>query len=83
MQCSGSGSEGAVNGSSGCENQGLCEVEMAGLNYGRQRLCGARAAESSSVKARSHRALASTGGGSGYGCSKGDSRLRYGREKMK
>ena len=117
VQCSGSGNEGAVNGSSGYENQGLCaaangsghrmlvrtgstatvatttdgywqrqsklsqghgatdpaveartrtgEAGAIGLNYGRQRLCGAHAAESSSVRARSCRAQAGTGGGSG------------------
>ena len=35
---------------------GAGEAEAAGLNYGRQRLCGARAAESSSVRAQSCRA---------------------------
>ena len=62
---------------------GAGKVEAAGLSYSRQRLCGARAAESSSVRARSCRAMAGAGGGSGYGCGKGDSGLRYGREKMK
>ena len=44
---------------------GTGEAGAAGLSYGRQRLCGARAAESSSVKARSCRAQAGAGGGSG------------------
>ena len=70
-------------GGSGCEHQGSCEAKAARLSYGRQRLYGARVTESSSVKARSCRALAGTGGGSGYRYSKGDSGLRYGREKMK
>ena len=50
---------------------GVGKVDLAGLIYGRQRLCGARAAESSSVRARSCRALACAGGGSGYGGGKG------------
>ena len=62
---------------------GAGEAEAVGLNYGGQRLCGARAAESSSVRARSCRALVGAGGGSGYDYGKGDSELRYGREKMK
>ena len=54
-----------------------------GLSYGRQRLCGGRATESSSVRERSCRALAGAGWGSGGGDGRGDSGFRYGREKMK
>ena len=46
---------------------------VAGLSYDRQRLCGARGAESSSVRARSCRAQAGASGGSG-----GGSRLQQG-----
>ena len=51
-------------------------------------LSGARAVESSSVRARSCRVVAGAGSGSGagqaaQGCGKGDSGLRFGREKMK
>ena len=46
---------------------GTGEVGAAGLSYGRQRLCGARAVESSSVRARSCRAQADAGCGSGGG----------------
>ena len=41
---------------------GAGEPEAAGLSYGRKRLYGARAAENSSVRARSCRALAGAGG---------------------
>ena len=41
---------------------GTGEAEAVWLSYGRQRLYGARAAESSSVRARSCRALAGAGG---------------------
>ena len=55
----------------------------AGLSYGRQWLGGGRVTESSSVKDRSCMALAGAGWGSGGGADRGDSGLRYGREKMK
>ena len=55
----------------------------AGLSYGRERLCGGRATESSSVRDRSCRALAGAGWGSGGDAGRDDSGLRYGREKMK
>ena len=50
------------------KTRAMCEAETVGLSYGRQRLCGARAAESSSVRAQSCRALAGVGGGYGCGC---------------
>ena len=46
---------------------GTGEAEAAWLSYGRQRLYGARAAESSSVRARSCRALAGAGGSGAQG----------------
>ena len=42
-------------------------LERQWLSYGRQRLCGARAAESSLVRARSCRALAGDAGDGGTG----------------
>ena len=73
----------AVNGNSGYEHQGSCAAANGSGHWKRRAqlrsvvaLSGARAAESSSVRARSCRALASAGSGSGAGS--GDSRLRLG-----